>query len=176
MVVVTFVVVVLAVTAGTLLQDPVYRATGLLEIRTQSSAIATTDALFSADRVSETVVATEQGLLSSPALARRVVGDLELYRLDRFRDDPLTGASPGEADGSGVGSAAAVPEAEVQQAAVRFQERLTVHPIPESRLVRVSFDDVDLGYQTFLLYVPREVADLAHARLAFTAAMKPVPA
>src|SRR5687768_9912854 len=48
----TMALVVAAVIVGTLLQTPVYRATGVIEIRTQDSAVVPVDALFQAERLS----------------------------------------------------------------------------------------------------------------------------
>jgi polysaccharide biosynthesis transport protein len=134
-----FVLVVVAVMVGTLLQERVYRATGLLEIRTPSAGISSTDALFSSDRVTATVLGTEQGLLRSPALARRVVSDLDLHRLDAFRREPLL-ESRGQEPEPGPPASDTISQAELEVAANRLLERLRVHPTPESRLVQVSFD------------------------------------
>lgn len=131
---VTFVLVVTAVVIGTLLQDPIYRATGLLEIRQPSAGLSPDDALASPERISATALATERGILESPALARRVVTDLELHQGEAFRPSDAPYA-PG--DGT------APSEERIQYAVEEFLERLIIHPMPDSRLVEVSFDHVD---------------------------------
>ncbi len=133
-----FILVVGAGVVGTLLQDPIYRATALLEIRTPAAGLAPTDALSSSERISAEVMGTERGLLQSPALARRVVTDLELHRMPQFR-----GSDPAEITGEPGGDAREPSEAELQVAMGRFLGRLVVHPEPDSRLVRVSFDFPD---------------------------------
>jgi len=133
-----FVLVVTAVVAGTLLQTPVYRATGMLEVRAPTAGLSPTDVLSSVDRVSTLMLGTERELLSSPAVARRVVTDLELYRLEQFQASG-DNDSPASAE-IGPGGAS---DAQIQIAMEHFLDRLTVHPRPESRLVEVSFDFED---------------------------------
>lgn len=135
-----FALVVIAVVVGTLLQTPIYRASGLLEVRAPTAGVAPTEVLSMLDRPGATVLGTERELLASPALARRVVADLELYRMDAFRpsdEDDAPAAAVGEIGPDGP------TDAQVQFAVERFLARLTVHPKPESRLVEVSFDFED---------------------------------
>lgn len=136
---VIFVLVVGAVITGTLLQEPVYRATALLEIRQPSAGQAPDDALASPERISATALATERGLLESPALARRVVIDLDLHQREAFK--PSNGAPVPEGASQDADDGGDVPsEAELQVAVEEFLERLVIHPLPDSRLVEVSFD------------------------------------
>lgn len=114
-----FLAVVTLALLYTFLQDPVYRATALVEIRGGDSQIPSVDRLFADGEPSEEQLRTHLGLLRSSSLATRVVEDLRLDTLEDFNPD-------GDA---------------VQQAIVQgFLERLVVDPVEESRLVRVSFD------------------------------------
>ena len=140
---VTFVLVAGAVVAGTFLQEPVYRATGLLEIRQPSASQSPTDALASPERISSTALATERGLLESPALARRVVMELELHRHEGFHDSERGNAASPTANPGAAPLSGRPDEREIQTAVEEFLENLTIHPTPESRLVEVSFDAPD---------------------------------
>ena len=63
--------VVLAVAVGTFLQTPVYRASGLVELRGQSSEGVDVEALFQPQRLSIQFLETQYELLRSAALAER---------------------------------------------------------------------------------------------------------
>ena len=87
------------VAAGTVMQQPVYRASGMVELRGQSGEGMPAEALFQAARLSNQFLGTQYGVLRSEALARRghfvselseVRPDLETYFLR------LTGRAPEE--------------------------------------------------------------------------------
>src|SRR5687767_30608 len=87
-------IVVAAVAVGTFLQTPVYRASGLMELRGQSGEGGSVEALFQAQRLSNQFLETQYGVLRSPALARRAmtaVGLLE--RPDSAAAVPAAAAS-----------------------------------------------------------------------------------
>lgn len=73
---VLFAVVVTGVLAGMLLQPPRYRATGLLEIRRETTSAVPVDTLFTAERVGNDELETQFGILRSQTLADRVVAQL----------------------------------------------------------------------------------------------------
>lgn len=105
-----FVIVVAGVSAGLLLQPPVYRATGLLEIRRETTSAVPVESLFGSERLGTDELETQFGILRSQTLATRVI-------------DQLTRA--------GV----AVPPTPE-----RLRRELAVDPQKGSRLVAVSYD------------------------------------
>lgn len=106
-------VVVGGVTAGALMQEPVYRASGLLEIRRESTAAVPVGSLFSAERVSSDELETQYGILKSATLAQRVLAQVA--------------GDASAADGR-LG---------------HFRESLVVNPLRGSRLVEVAYVDDD---------------------------------
>ena len=136
-----FATVVSGVALGTFLQDPVYRAKGVIEISKQGTDVMPLEALFELARISDQHLQTEYGVMRSPALARRVVADLGLAQVEEYGGD-------GEVVAIGDAAADAAPVdptgKDVDEGIVEsFLEHLTVAPIEESRLVRVSFESTD---------------------------------
>lgn len=125
-----FAFVVAGVLVGTLLQPPSYQASGLLEIRRVDSDVVPMEALFQGQNLSNEYLRTQYGLLRSNALALRVVRDLDLHRVEEFRE----GLEDSEEALAGAPSAA-----ELQPVIEKFLEKLTVSPQDGSRLVRVHF-------------------------------------
>ena len=128
-----FAVIVLAVTAGTLLRPVNYRATGLLEIRPENAEAVPVSTLFGPQRMANDSLATQIGILQSVTLAERVVA--EGYLDDRgeswlARLSPLRWLRPAPAD-------------DLQEKVQALQEHLTIAPQEGSRLVRISFDASD---------------------------------
>ncbi len=125
-----FAIVMVAVTAGTLLRPINYRATGLLEIRPENAEAVPVSTLFGPQRMANDSLATQIGILQSVTLAERVVG--EGYLDDRSeswlaRLSPLRWLMPEPAD-------------DLQKKVQVLQEHLTIAPQEGSRLVRISFD------------------------------------
>lgn len=108
-------VVVGGVGAGAMLQEPVYRASGLLEIRRESTAAVPVGSLFSTEKVTSDDLETQYGILKSATLAQRV---LEQQGRDRG------GATDEAAAAARVG---------------RFRDALVVNPLRGSRLVEVAY-------------------------------------
>ena len=102
----------------TILQDPVYRASSLIEIRGGGDS-PTVEALFSADDPSTEYLRTRYGLMTSATLAGRVIDELGLETHEEFNPDL---------------------DADRPQIVQAFLKRLVVDPVEESRLLRVSFD------------------------------------
>jgi len=145
-----FAVVMIGVGVGTYLQDPVYRASGTIEVRMQSADVMPVEALFELSRISDQHMQTQFALLRSPALARRVVAELGLADVDEFTSGSLMGSIfsllPSLPRRSGADPAAGgrTPVDTKTQATVdRFLERLTVAPVDNSRLIRVTFEAHD---------------------------------
>lgn len=139
MVATIFSLTVAAVAVGTYLQTPVYRAGGTIEIRKQGTEGVPVQELFQLERISDQYLETQYGLLRSPALARRVVADLNLVAVREFNSTEQPGVEGREqkaTDGSGSSTA-------VDQVVSRFQKRLIIDPIKGSRLVKVSFESED---------------------------------
>jgi uncharacterized protein involved in exopolysaccharide biosynthesis len=125
-----FVVVVGGVGLGASMREPMYRATGLIEIRTAPTDTPSVDGLLTARRVPDEVLQTEIGMLGSAALAGRVVDTLNLAADPTFNP-------PSE----GLGSSS--EDADQRQVLVnRLRKHLTVDP-QQGRLVAVSYDAPD---------------------------------
>jgi polysaccharide biosynthesis transport protein len=127
-----FLAAMIAAVVGTSLQKPVYRASGLLEIRPESTAAVSLDNLFTSDRLASDDLATQFGVLKSETLTERVVNELGLQKLPEFA--PST---------SWWRPWSVPPPNDVQRVALAFQQQLVIDPQPGSRLVRVSFDTSD---------------------------------
>ena len=129
-------VVVGGVAAGTMMQDPVYRATGLLEIRQGAEAVPV-ETLFSSQRVAGDDLETQFGILRSATLAERVVTSLR-----EAPDEPTQAAAPPSAPTARAPAAPAErkPVRPARISMERFRSNLIVNPQRGSRLVEVSFD------------------------------------
>jgi polysaccharide biosynthesis transport protein len=121
----TTVVVTAGVAAGAALTEPVYRATGAIEIRKQSAEVVPVDALFQFERISDQYLQTEYGTLRSRTLLTRALAEPGLAA--RVSPDLLPGGSPREAE----------------RAITQAQRRLTVDPLAGSRIVRISFESAN---------------------------------
>lgn len=176
-------VVVLGTAVGTLLKSPVYRASGVLEIRKGDADVPSTENLFREDGITDEYLQTQVGILESHTLAGNVVRDLRLDTVPPFASErsaagggrlgPLAvegafrdGSEPAE-DGSepaNGGSESADGESEaggtaaaddLQPVVERVRKGLEVDPREGSRLVRVSFEAEE----------PRLAADVVNAAL-----------
>jgi polysaccharide biosynthesis transport protein len=114
----TLVLVLGAALLYTALQDPVYRASSLVEIRGGGDA-PTVEALFAAENPTTEYLRTRYGLMTSSSLAERVIDELGLATHHEFNPEL---------------------EADRRQIVGAFLERLVVDPVEESRLIRVNFD------------------------------------
>ncbi|HUF76933.1 MAG TPA: polysaccharide biosynthesis tyrosine autokinase [Longimicrobiales bacterium] len=114
----TVVLVVGAAFLYTVMQDPVYRASSLVEIRGGGDA-PTVEALFAAESPTDEYLRTRYGLMTSGSLAERVIDELGLETHEEFNPEL---------------------DAERRQIVNKFLARLVVDPVEESRLVRVNFD------------------------------------
>jgi polysaccharide biosynthesis transport protein len=123
-----FITVVALTVLATLIHPPMYRATGLVEIRggdeNNDSEVASVGALLAGRDPTEELLRTHFGLLRSTTLMRRVINTLRLDTLEEFASDD-----------SGDKARTKVVQ--------KLLDRLTIDPVEESRLVSVGFDDPD---------------------------------
>lgn len=130
---------------ATLKEKPVYRAQVLLEIQKENADIPTIKDLYELESVSDSYLKTQDTILASESLAERVIDQLRLdtlrefnaprwWSLERFRSAPrkqtFALGPPSAAHGSAV----------YQRVLERFQDRLSIEPVMQSRLVTVRFD------------------------------------
>jgi hypothetical protein len=97
--VVVFAIVVGGTTAGMMARPPIYRATGLLEIKPESAGTVSVETLFGAERVGSDELETQFGILRSATLASRVVALVSRApRRPRglLRPPPATGLASGD--------------------------------------------------------------------------------
>lgn len=127
-----FTIVVLAVTAGTLLRPVNYRATGLLEIRPENAEAVPVSTLFGPQRMATDSLATQIGILQSVTLAERVV-----------REGLIDSSESWTAFLNPMRWIKGAPADDIQKKVQNFQEHLTIAPQEGSRLVRISFDASD---------------------------------
>jgi len=130
-----FTVIFVSVLVGTLLQTPIYRATGVLEIRKENADIVPVETLSTLERLSDDYLATQVGILKSQTLARDVISDLGLVNVEEFNPRQERGFRFWRRAPSPI------PADELMlRVADRFKGRLSVTPVPGSRLVNVSFE------------------------------------
>src|SRR5690606_25165708 len=118
---VAFLIVSAGTAAGLSMRPPVYKATGLLEIKPESAGAVSIETLFGSDRVATDELETQFGILKSHSLAERVVAQLEQERAEA------------RADGNASGTP--LPKLSLGE----FRDALIVSPKKGSRLVEVSF-------------------------------------
>jgi capsular exopolysaccharide synthesis family protein len=127
---------------------PVYEARALIEIQKENPDVPTLQELFQIEGVSDAYIETQNRILKSENLARRVTTQLGLDKLPEFtrrsgswqiaRENPAP--QPAQPQ-FGVSTAADknVPEEVLKN----FEERLTVEPVKRSRLIEVTFESND---------------------------------
>ena len=128
--------VVAAVAAGTYMQTPIYRASGLIELRGQSGEGVSVDELFQAQRLSNQFLETQYGMLRSPALARRTMTTVGLLA-------PSGSGAAGAGAGDSSGAAQPGSDSEADQEVNAFADRLIVDPVAGSNLVWIHFESPD---------------------------------
>ncbi|MGH9765560.1 MAG: GumC family protein, partial [Blastocatellia bacterium] len=141
-----FIVFTIALVA-TLKEKPTYEGRTLIEIQKENPDIPTLQELFQVESISDTYLETQDRILKSENLARRVISRLGLDRLPEFGARPRNSPAidPDDISSSPVAS----PVEETPGAAIsdevlkKFEDRLTVEPIKRSRLIEVTFDSRD---------------------------------
>ncbi len=135
---VTFTVVLIA----TVREKPVYRAAAMLEIEQENPDIITVQQLFQFQNVSDDYLQSQYKILKSDTLARQVIEQLHLDRVQEF-NPPDYSWQMNSVGAAGADATLPVDAGHEQAVLVRFGDRLSVEPILRSRLVRVSFDSYD---------------------------------
>jgi polysaccharide biosynthesis transport protein len=142
-----FSVLFVAVLGGSIKEKPVYRAKALIEIDKENPSVANPQEMFLLDEVSDAYLETQYKVLASDDLAKRVIQQLSLDRLDEFLPSP--GVWPWSAHAAPSippppnGNAVA-PDLSVQEAVLtHFQDCLDIRPIRRSRAVELRFDSQD---------------------------------
>lgn len=130
-------VVVAGTLAGTLLQTPIYRATGVLELRGQTADVGTVEALFQGDRIPTQYLETQYGVLRSAALSRLVIADVGRPLAEELGEAGEEGAS-----GARTLLPRAAPAVTDRQTDA-FAERRFVDPVVGSNLVKVHYESPD---------------------------------
>ncbi len=144
-----FIVLLSVVLIVTLLQTPVYRATALIEIERESPDVPTGQELFELQDVdvSTSYLETQYKILGSITLARRVIEQLGLEKLEEFNPPSIwawLGSEESQASEEGNPPPAFQPGSKSYHIVLRsFEERLGVRPVRRSRLVEVSFESQD---------------------------------
>lgn len=131
---------------ATLKEKSVFEAHTLIEIQRENPDIPTLQELFQVEGISDTYLETQNRILKSEDLARRVISDLRLADLPEFapqREQPraVQEVPPGQVfavPGSGAGHSE-VPDDVLK----KFEDRLSVEPVKRSRLIEVTFDSND---------------------------------
>ncbi|HEY7598829.1 MAG TPA: Wzz/FepE/Etk N-terminal domain-containing protein, partial [Candidatus Limnocylindrales bacterium] len=122
----------------TLLATPIYRATSSLQIERDTMKIVDIEGVTPAESVGDRdFYQTQYELLQSRSLARRVIQDLKLVEHPHYAD--VIEAVDEQLD-QARGTGATRREAHERALVGRVLDGLTIEPVRNSRLVRVSFD------------------------------------
>src|SRR6202051_506215 len=127
---------------------PVYEARALIEIQKENPDVPTLQELFQIEGVSDAYIETQNRILKSENLARRVITQLGLEKLPEFarrsgswqiaREKPAP-----EPVGAEFGVSSAADKTVPEEVLKNFEERLTVEPVKRSRLIEVTFESND---------------------------------
>ncbi len=152
-----FVVFTVALFA-TLKEKRVYEARTLIEIQKENPDIPTLQELFQVESISDTYLETQNRILKSENLARRVITQLKLAQLPEFSSRESQGLAlnpqqpdPQQSDAQSTSAAqvfaaagSAPSQSDVPDDVLKkFQDRLSVEPVKRSRLIEVTFDSND---------------------------------
>jgi len=138
---------------ATLKEKRVYEARTLIEIQKENPDIPTLQELFQVESISDTYLETQNRILKSENLARRVISQLRLDQLPEFgahlrEPAELPPPQPSVSDLSGsqvfAVTASAPSQSDIPDEVLKkFQEHLSVEPVKRSRLIEVTFDSND---------------------------------
>ena len=124
---------------------PVYEAHALIEIQKENPDVPSLQELFQIDGVSDAYIETQNRILKSENLTRRVIWQLRLDRLPEFAQrsgiwqearEKRDAAQPFTIAGGSVSGIQSIPEAVLKN----FEQRLTIEPVKRSRLIEVTFE------------------------------------
>jgi len=138
----------------TLMTQPLYRASALMQVEKEGPPImATQGAMPSYDGWDPEFLNTQYQLLKSRALAERVANEMNLSAdaLAGLNDPGWLGRvmallRPAAKPSAAEADAPKRPQALLQQATGVIQGGLSVNPVKETRLVRLSFDSPDPNF------------------------------
>jgi polysaccharide biosynthesis transport protein len=122
--------VVAASAIGTFLQTPIYRATGMIELRGKSADVVPVEAIFQSERLTSQYLETQYGVLRSPALARLVIAAVGGPLIEELGGSAAATSATTVVDSGAVDGGLA--EA--------FANRLIVDPVAGSNLVKVHYE------------------------------------
>lgn len=145
--------VMFVVFALSMLMNPVYRSESTLEIENEAPDITTVAQLMKLDPATNMDVETQQGILKSDTLARRVIDQLHLTELKEFNPNAPGAIQKGwiylqEWWHGAPSTASTQPATKVdpktyENVLAWFEGRLKVDPVRDTRLVKVSFESGD---------------------------------
>jgi len=138
-----FLVVVVTVTLGTFLMTPVYRGSITIKIDKENPNVLQFKDVYEVERVEDDYYQTQYKILKSRALAKRVIRSMNLDQNPELAGKKNLLKSGASEKTAGAPSEGATPGAveEIDSGVVdRYLERLSVEPLPKTRLVKVSFD------------------------------------
>src|ERR1700682_3044536 len=129
---------------------PVYEARALIEIQKENPDVPTLQELFQIEGVSDAYIETQNRILKSENLARRVITQLGVKKLQylprrsgSWQSAPQTPATEPVRPQFGSTSTSAADKAVPEEVLKNFEERLTVEPVKRSRLIEVTFESND---------------------------------
>ncbi|WP_047549736.1 GumC family protein [Methylotenera sp. G11] len=144
-----FIIVLVAVATATLLMTPIYRATSVLQIEREAAKVVEfKDAAQTETAGDRDFYQTQYELLKSRTLAERVVEKMRPALEREYSEDLTLAKESGSAGASGKQSRIDQQQAELLKQEERVKRQLvtvvmnglTVEPIRNSRLVKLSFD------------------------------------
>src|SRR6202047_963403 len=127
---------------------PVYEARALIEIQKENPDVPTLQELFQIEGVSDAYIETQNRILKSENLARRVITQLGLEKLPEFtrrsgrwqiaREKPAP-----EPMQAGFETSLGADKTGAGEGLKKCEERRTVEPVKRSRLIEVTFESND---------------------------------
>ena len=139
----TLFLVFTAALIGTLKEKPTYEAKTLIEIQKEDPDIPSLQELFQLDTISDTYLETQDQILKSDDLARRVIVRLHLTQFPEFGARTMAPGAQNENQNPLVSPSASDLNAVPDEALKKFQQRLSVEPVKRSRLIEITFDSND---------------------------------
>jgi polysaccharide biosynthesis transport protein len=129
---------------ATLKETRVYEARTLIEIQKENPDIPSLQELFQVEGISDTYLETQNRILRSESLARRVIEDLHLDQVREFAS--AEGSPPGiPAEEPASAQVFTLPSSGARQSGIpddvlkKFEDHLSIEPVKRSRLIEVSF-------------------------------------
>src|SRR6202166_395875 len=124
---------------------PVYEARALIEIQKENPDVPTLQELFQIEGVSDAYIETQNRILKSENLARRVITQLGLEKSPEFTRRSGSWQIPREKPApepmrAGFGMSLPADKVVPEEVLKNFEERLTVEPVKRSRLIEVTFE------------------------------------